>query len=72
MKGDFINAVFEFGTAIAGPSDPLSAQERVDLSSGDPYRWHRSLKSYMSRWLAAHRDGAADTWTRLRHRPEVV
>lgn len=32
-----------------------------------PLVWHRAVKAYMRRWIAEHRDGRQDTWTRHRH-----
>lgn len=51
-----------------GPSDQLTAEERAAMASGNPWRWHRALRSYMRRWIEEHRGGKADQWTRLRHR----
>jgi hypothetical protein len=33
----------------------------LDLS--DERRWFEEVKAYLTRWVAAHRDGAPDTWT---------
>jgi hypothetical protein len=47
--------------------DPSTGEERADLLSGNPWRWHRSVCSYMRRWVAEHHGGKADTWTPNRH-----
>jgi hypothetical protein len=47
--------------------EPFTPQERADLASGDPWRWHRAVTVYMTRWLSATRGGKADTWTPARH-----
>lgn len=48
------------------PSDPLTADERAAMGSGSAVRWSRAVPSYMRRWIAEHRDGKADNWTRTR------
>jgi hypothetical protein len=68
---EFIEVARKRADVIHGPSDPLNAAERADFASGEPRRWHRSVKSYMRRWLTEHKDGAADTWTRVRHKGEA-
>jgi hypothetical protein len=35
-------------------------------SGYDKKAWHSQLKQYMLGWVAAHKDGAEDTWTRNR------
>jgi hypothetical protein len=42
-------------------------QERADWLSRNSWRWHRSLRTYMRRWINEHKDGKADNWTRVRH-----
>jgi hypothetical protein len=54
-------------STVHGADDPLSAQERSMLGSGSAWDWHNAVKSYMRRWIAAHMDGAPDSWTRARH-----
>ncbi len=68
---EFIAVARARANTVTGPSDPLNKSERDDFASGDPWRWHRSVQSYMRRWLAHHKDGAADTWTRVRHKGEA-
>lgn len=51
------------------PTDAVTFDEAYALGSGRPLRWHRAVKSYMRRWIAEHRDGRHDTWTRRRHAP---
>lgn len=48
--------------------DPLSDEERAGLA-GTTLQWHRAMKVYMRRWIAYHRDGRPDAWTRVRHAP---
>lgn len=48
------------------PGDPLTFHERSAMASGKPRQWNRAIKSYMRRWLAEHKDGKPDTWTRAR------
>lgn len=55
------------GAAAARTSEPYLAAETADLLSGSAWRWHCAVRHYMSRWLAEHKDGAADTWTRQRN-----
>ncbi|WP_157895425.1 hypothetical protein [Verrucomicrobium sp. GAS474] len=64
---EFIDVARRRSATRTGPSDNLSDAEREGLGSGNPWRWHRALKSYMRRWIAAHKDGATDTWTRVRN-----
>lgn len=47
--------------------EPFTPEERADLLSGDPWRWHRAVTVYMTRWLAETRGGKPDTWTPARH-----
>jgi len=49
-------------------ADPLSGEERAGLAV-TAREWHRATKVYMRRWIAYHRDGRPDQWTRLRHEP---
>lgn len=49
-------------------ADPLTEEERRGLA-GSAREWHRAMKLYMRRWIAYHRDGRPDAWTRLRHEP---
>lgn len=49
------------------PNDPMTVEEFAAYRSGNPWRWHRAMRTYMRRWIAEHRDGKADSWTRLRH-----
>jgi hypothetical protein len=41
--------------------EPRYASMHLDLS--DERRWFEEVKAYLTRWVAAHRDGAPDTWT---------
>lgn len=50
-----------------GPNDPLDAEEREAFLSGSARRWHWAFQRYMRRWIAEHRTGKADNWTRVRH-----
>lgn len=36
-------------------------------ATGELAEFLAAVKSYMRRWIAAHRDGAEDAWTRVRH-----
>lgn len=47
--------------------EPFTDVERAAFLSGSAWAWHRALRRYMARWIAAHRGGGADTWTRVRH-----
>lgn len=51
------------------PTDAVTPEEAVGLGSRRPLEWHRAVKAYMRRWIAEHRDGRHDTWTRRRHAP---
>lgn len=53
--------------AVTMPTDPLTVEERAAFLTGDARVWHRTVKSYMRRWIAEHSGGKADTWTRKRH-----
>ena len=48
-------------------ADRHTAEELADFASGEGWRWHRSVKAYMLRWIDQHKDGSTDTWTRARH-----
>jgi hypothetical protein len=48
-------------------TDAVTREESMGLGSGRPLVWHRAVKAYMRRWIAEHRDGRQDTWTRRRH-----
>lgn len=52
--------------AAAG-DEPFTEDERAALASGNPWRWHRAVCSFMRRWIDEHRGGKADTWTTKRH-----
>lgn len=49
------------------PTDAVTHEEAMGLGSRRPLVWHRAMKAYMRRWIAAHRDGRPDLWTRRRH-----
>ncbi|MDP1891484.1 MAG: hypothetical protein Q8K55_11390 [Gemmatimonadaceae bacterium] len=49
------------------PTDAVTRDEAMGLGSRRPLAWHRAVKAYMRRWIAEHRDGRQDTWTRRRH-----
>jgi hypothetical protein len=48
------------------PTDAVTKIEAAEIGSGIPRIWHRGVKSYMGRWIAEHRDGREDSWTRVR------
>lgn len=64
---EFMAVARRRGETMAGPNDPLTPEERAAFLSGSARQWHRTVRAYMRRWLAEHRDGKSDTWTRLRH-----
>ena len=49
------------------PTDAVTREEAMGLGSRKAFVWHGAVKAYMRRWIAAHRDGRPDTWTRQRH-----
>lgn len=48
------------------PADALTQEEALAIGSRQPRRWYRGVQAYMRRWVAEHRDGREDTWTRAR------
>lgn len=44
-------------------NEAVNAEERRRLTSGRQADWYSGVQAYMRRWVAAHKDGAADTWT---------
>jgi hypothetical protein len=64
---EFITVARRRAAQSVGPNDPLTSQERAGMASGNAILWCRSVKSYMDRWIAEHRDGRPDTWTRARN-----
>ena len=34
------------------------------ILNDSPMQWHRSTREYLKQWVAAHKDGVEDTWTR--------
>lgn len=65
---EFIAVAKRRGEAYTGgPDDPLTPSEASAMGSGNALRWHRAVKSYMRRWIAEHKGGKPDTWTRNRN-----
>ena len=58
-------AVARRRSAAWKPTDAMNEAEARAVHEG-PRRWHWGVKSYMRRWIAEHRDGREDTWTRAR------
>lgn len=64
---DEFMAVAQRRAAVApGPNDPLTTDEREAMASGSPVRWSLAVRSYMRRWIAEHKGGKPDMWTRTR------
>lgn len=68
---EFLAVAQRRAASESSPTDPLDAAEREAFRSGNAWRWHRALRAYMRRWIAAHADGGPDTWTRVRHADAV-
>jgi hypothetical protein len=47
----------------AANNERLSAEERRRVNSESAALWYSGVQAYMRRWVEAHKDGAADTWT---------
>lgn len=45
----------------------MNDEERRGMLTRDPQVWHRSVRAYMTRWIAANAGGGPDTWTKARH-----
>lgn len=43
--------------------EPVNKYESMNLASGTIRDWHRTMVSYLRRWVDEHRDGREDTWT---------
>lgn len=43
--------------------EPMNKYESMKLSNKSQKQWHRSMKSYMKRWVEEHKDGREDKWT---------
>lgn len=44
-------------------NEAVSEDEKRRLTSGRERDWYAGVQAYMRRWVDAHKDGAADTWT---------
>jgi hypothetical protein len=44
-------------------NERVSEEEKQQLLSGAEKDWYAGVQQYLGRWVEAHRDGAADTWT---------
>lgn len=44
-------------------NEPLTAQERDELSRATRRSWFRGMTSYLRRWVEEHKDGRQDDWT---------
>jgi hypothetical protein len=64
---EFMAVAMTRAASVTSPTDPLDQGEIQSFRSGSPVLWHRALRSYMRRWIQAHADGGADTWTKVRH-----
>ena len=55
--------------AAMNDSTPFTQEEREWFLLGgkfkDSWMWFKGLQSYMARWVEAHKDGEADTWTKV-------
>lgn len=64
---EFIAVAQRRATAPIEPGDPLTFHERSAMASGNARAWNRAVRSYMRRWVAEHKGGKPDTWTRTRN-----
>jgi hypothetical protein len=39
----------------------------MNLSTLDPYEWHKDMCDYLEKWVAEHKDLKPDTWTGVKH-----
>jgi hypothetical protein len=64
---EFMAVAQRRATAPIEPGDPLTFHERSAMASGNARAWNRAVRSYMRRWIAEHKSGKPDTWTRSRN-----
>jgi hypothetical protein len=64
---EFMAVAQRRATAPIEPGDPLTFHERSAMASGNARAWNRAVRSYMQRWVAEHKGGKPDTWTRPRN-----